>query len=62
MAPAKGPELEQHTVAERLANAERELDAFERQPPLGAHAYLHGRNSRRAIILALREELTHDQE
>ena len=54
--------MEPLTVAARLANAERELDAFERQPPLGARAYLRGRNSRRAIILELREELTHDQE
>lgn len=54
--------MEPHTVAERLAKAERELDSFERQPPPGARAYLRGRNCRRAIILELREELTHDQE
>lgn len=53
--------MEPQTVAERLANAERELDAFERQPPLGARAYLRGGIVRRAIIEKLRQELTHDQ-
>jgi hypothetical protein len=45
------------SLAERLANAERELDEFERQHPLGARAYLRGRNERRAIIAELRQEL-----
>ncbi|MET4144097.1 hypothetical protein [Arthrobacter sp. UYCo732] len=48
--------------AQRLANAERELELFERQPPLGSRAYLRGRNARRQIILELRQELTHDHE
>ena len=45
------------STAQRLANAERELELFERQPPLGARAYIAGRNSRREIIAELREEL-----
>ncbi len=44
-------------LTERLANAERELEEFERQPPLGARAYIRGRNTRRAIIASLREQL-----
>ncbi len=45
------------STAQRLANAERELELFERQPPLGARAYLRGRNSRREVITELRAEL-----
>lgn len=48
------------SLAVRLANAERELEAYERQPPLGVRAYLRGRNARLAIILELREELDHE--
>lgn len=44
----------------RLANAERELEEFERQPPLGARAYLRGRNARREIIAGLQRELNDD--
>jgi len=51
--------MEPQTVADCLANAERELERFERQPPLGARAYMRGRNARRAIILELKE-LTDD--
>jgi hypothetical protein len=57
MAPAREPETEALTVAERLARAEWELELFERQPPLGARAYLRGRNVRREIIAELRQEL-----
>jgi hypothetical protein len=45
------------STAQRLANAERELELFERQPPLGARAYLTGRNARREVIAELRQEL-----
>lgn len=45
------------STAQRLASAERELELFERQPPLGARAYLTGRNARREIIAELRQEL-----
>lgn len=48
------------STAQRLANAERELEQFERQPPLGARAYIAGRNARSEIIAELREELNHD--
>lgn len=57
MAPTQEPATEALTVAERLANAERELELFERQPPLGARAYQRGRNARREIILELQQEL-----
>ena len=55
-----GTAPEAPSAAQRLAEAERELELYERQPPLGARAYLAGRNARRATIAALREELTHD--
>lgn len=45
------------STAQRLANAERELELFERQPPLGARTYLQGRNAWREIIVELRQEL-----
>ena len=48
---------DQVSAAQRLASAEKELELFERQPPLGARAYLRGRNARRGIITELREEL-----
>ena len=35
----------------------RELELFERQPPLGARAYQRGRNARRQVILELQAEL-----
>ena len=41
-------------VSDRLATAERELDEFERQPPLGPRAYLQGRDSRRTVLEGLR--------
>ena len=41
-------------LAERLAEAEHEIDIFERQPPLGPTAYLRGRGARRAIVEGLR--------
>lgn len=47
------------SVAVLLVRAEQELDAFERQPPLGARAYIRGRNARRTIIVELQEELDH---
>lgn len=62
MAPTREPATEARTVAERLARAERELEMFERQPPLGARAYQCGRNARRQVILELQAELTHDHD
>lgn len=45
------------TLLDRLATAEEELLAFERQPPLGWRAYQSGRNSRMAVIANLKEQL-----
>lgn len=51
--------MEPRTLAERLALAEKELEDFERQPPLGWRAYQRGRNERMSIVLALKEQLEH---
>jgi hypothetical protein len=44
-------------LQERLATAEEELLAFERQPPLGWRAYQRGRNSRMAVVADLKGQL-----
>lgn len=52
--------MEERTLIERLAAAERELLDFERQPPLGWRAYLRGRNERMGVIDSLKGQLQHE--
>lgn len=49
--------MEERTLEERLAAAERELLDFECQPPLGWRAYLRGRNERMGVIQTLKGQL-----